>query len=174
MVNEEKQKPDETNMSDNSSSLKDLNVEDDKIKEKLEETYGVYEETPKQPLSEYLFSLIPTCDSNVYKTTIEVSPALAIGFTKSKEKQKEKRIVASQLEFIAESPNFSGAGKMTVNVLSGGYEGAYSFGKTYDNAQTLKIDYLKLITKIREKHRRNKGLGLKLFPLKPKSLNSES
>lgn len=172
MINEKKQKPDETNISDNSSSLKDLNVEDDKIKEKLAKTYEVYEETLKQPLSEYSFSLIPTGDSNIYKTTIEVSPALAIGSFKSK--KEKKYIVANKLELIAESPNFSGVGKMTINVLVGTDIGSYSFGRIYDDPQNLKEDYLKLITKIRGKHMDNKGLKLKLSPLKSISLNSES
>lgn len=166
MVNEKKQKPDETNISDNSSSLKDLNVEDDKSQEQLDE------ETLKQPLSEYSFSLIPTGDSNIYKTTIEVSPALAIGSFKSK--KEKKYIVANKLELIAESPNFSGVGKMTINVLVGTDIGSYSFGRIYDDPQNLKEDYLKLITKIRGKHMDNKGLKLKLSPLKSISLNSES
>jgi len=154
MVNEEKQ--------ENIDELPSIETED---------LPKVPEETPKQ-LSKYQFSLTPTCNPNVYKTIIEVSPPFNIGSFKSK--KEKKYIVANKLELIAESPNFRGVGKITVNVLRGGYEGAYSFGKTYDNPQTLKRDYLKLITKIREKHMDNKDLKLKLLSLKSKPLNSKS
>ena len=133
----------------------------------------VSEETLKQ-LSEYQLSLIPTCDSNVYKIIIEVNPPLTIGFAKFEKEQKAKCIVASQLELIAKSPNFSGLGEMTINILSGTYTGTFSLGKgLYSNPQKLKEDYLNLITKIKGKHLDNKGLKLKLFPVNPKPLNSK-
>ncbi len=123
------------------------------------------EETPKQNLSKYLFSLTQTLDSNVYKTTIEVTPALAIGVAKSEEGQEAKGIVASKLELIAKSPNFSRPGYMNIKVLSRSDEGVYSFGKTYNNPEKLKKYYLKLIEKITKRHKKCESLKLLLFPL---------